>query len=68
MSLKHFHYVFLFFAVLCDGGFFLWTRLLPEKAADLGVTHLGMIAGWTSLALIAYSIWYFAKKSPKIIV
>jgi hypothetical protein len=68
MSLKHFHYIFLFFAVLCDGGFWLWTRLAPEKAVELGITHLGHIAGWTSLVLIAYSIWYLVKKSRQIII
>lgn len=68
MSLKHFHYVFLFFAVLCDGGFWLWTRLQPAVTAELGIGPLGMIAGWTSLALIAYGIWYLAKKSSTIIV
>lgn len=68
MSLKHFHYVFLFFAVLCDGGFWLWTRLQPEKTAELGIRHLGFIAGWTTLALIAYGVWYLIKKSRSIIV
>ncbi len=68
MSLKHFHLVFLFFAVLCDGGFWLWTRLLPEQAAALNATGLGMIAGWTSLILIGYGIWYIVKKSRTIIV
>lgn len=68
MSLKHFHYVFLFFAVLCDGGFWLWTRLAPEKAAELGITGIGHVAGWTSLLLIGYSIWYLIKKSRQIII
>lgn len=68
MSLKHFHYVFLFFAVLCDGGFWLWTRLAPEKAAELQITGIGQIAGWTSLVLIGYSIWYLVKKSRQIII
>ena len=68
MSLKHFHYVFLFFAVLCDGGFWLWTRLAPEKAAELQITGIGQVAGWTSLALIVYSVWYLVKKSRQIII
>ncbi|GEP44211.1 hypothetical protein [Brevifollis gellanilyticus] len=68
MSLKHFHYVFLFFAVLCDGGFWLWTRLAPEKAAELQITGIGQIAGWTSLLLIAYSAWYLIRKSRQIII
>jgi hypothetical protein len=68
MSLKHFHYIFLFFAVLCDGGFWLWTRLAPEKAFELGITGIGQIAGLTSLVLIAYSVWYLVKKSRQIII
>ncbi len=68
MSLKHFHYIFLFFAVLCDGGFWLWTRLAPEKAIELGITGIGQIAGLTSLALIVYSVWYLFKKSRQIII
>lgn len=68
MSLKYFHIVFLFFAVLCDGGFWLWTRLVPEQAAALGISYLGAVAGWTSLALIAYGIWYAVRKCRTIIV
>lgn len=68
MSLKHFHFVFLFFAILCDGGFWLWTRYQPEKALELGVRGLGYVAGWTSLALVAYGLWYLIKKSRHIIV
>ncbi len=68
MSLKHFHYIFLFFAVLCDGGFWLWTRLQPTVSAELGIGILGSIAGWTSLFLIVYSVWYLSKKSNTIIV
>ena len=67
MSLKHFHVVFLFFAILCDGGFWLWTRLQPDAAAKLGAQGLGMIAGWTSLFLIGYGIWYVVRKSRTII-
>jgi hypothetical protein len=68
MSLKHFHYVFLFFAILCDGGFWLWTRLAPEKAVELGITGIGSVAGWTSLILLGYAAWYAVKKSRQIII
>jgi hypothetical protein len=68
MSLKHFHYVFLFFAVLCDGGFWLWTRLSPEKAVELNIVTTGQLAGWTTLLLLVYSAWYLFKKSAKIII
>jgi hypothetical protein len=68
MSLKYFHLVFLFFAILCDAGFWLWTRLLPEVAASMGVAGLGNFAGWTSLFLIGYGIWYLIKKARTIII
>jgi len=68
MSLKHFHIVFLFFATLSDLGFWLWTRMMPEQAAALGVAGLGVFAGWLSLVLTAYGIWYVVKKSRTIIV
>jgi uncharacterized membrane protein len=68
MSLKHFHLVFLFFAILCDLGFFLWTRLLPERAEAMGVAGLGLFAGWLSLVLTGYGIWYIVKKSRRIII
>jgi uncharacterized membrane protein len=68
MSLKHFHLVFLFFAILCDAGFWLWTRLLPEAAAAMGVAYLGMFAGWLSLVLTAYGIWYMIRKARTIII
>jgi hypothetical protein len=68
MSLKHFHLVFLFFAILFDAGFFLWTRLDVDQAARLGVVGWGMFAGWTTLILIAYGAWYMVKKSKQIII
>jgi hypothetical protein len=68
MSLKHFHLVFLFFAILMDAGFFLWTRLAPEAAARAGAAGLGMVAGWICLLLLAYGGWYLFKKSRTIIV
>lgn len=68
MSLKYFHLVFLFFAILCDGGFWLWTRLAPDQAEALGAAGLEMVAGWTSLLLIGYGVWYLIRKSRTIIV
>lgn len=41
---------------------------MPEETAKLGVVHLGLIAGWTSIGLIGYSFWYLIKKSRQIIV
>lgn len=68
MSLKYFHLVFLFFAILSDAGFWLWTRLVPEQVEALGIGYLGALAGWSTLALIAYGIWYGFRKSRSIIV
>lgn len=68
MSLKHFHIVFIILAILCDGGFWLWTRMMPEQAERIGAVGLGWIAGWTSLALVAYGIWYVVKKCKTIVV
>lgn len=67
MSLKHFHLVFLFFAILCDAGFFLWTRLAPEQAAAAGASELGVFAGWVALILTGYGLWYWFRKSRTII-
>ncbi len=67
MSLKHFHLVFLVFAILCDAGVFLWTRLAPDQAAAAGAAWLGAAAGWTTLILIAYGLWYLIRKSRTII-
>lgn len=67
MSLKHFHLVFLFFAVLCDTGFWLWTMLAPDTAASLGVAGAGQFAGFLSLALIGYGVWYAGRKMRQII-
>lgn len=68
MSLKHLHIVFIIFAVLCDGGFFLWTRLEPEQAERMGAAGLGAFSGWVALALIVYGLWYVIKKCKTIIV
>ncbi len=68
MSLKHFHLVFLFFAVLCDSGFWLWTVLAPDQAANVGAIGIGRFAGFLSIVLIGYGIWYIARKMKRIII
>lgn len=68
MSLKHFHVIFIVFAVLCDGGFFLWTRFEPEQAERIGAAGIGMFSGWVALGLIAYGLWYVIRKSKTIII
>jgi uncharacterized membrane protein len=68
MSLKHFHVVFLVFAILCDAAFWLWLNYMPEEAASAGVTGLKNYAGLLCLALLAYGVWYIVKKMRTIIV
>ena len=68
MSLKHFHLVFLAFAILCDAGLWLWIHFLPEEAARAGASALKPYAGLFCLALLAYGVWYLVKKMRTIIV
>ncbi|MFO1484290.1 MAG: hypothetical protein U1F71_13105 [Verrucomicrobiaceae bacterium] len=68
MSLKHFHVVFLVFAILCDAGFWLWMQFMPEDAARAGAMGLKPYAGLLCLALFAYGVWYLVKKMRTIIV
>lgn len=44
MSLKHFHIVFLAFAILCDAGLWLWLHFMPEDAARAGALPRGNAA------------------------
>jgi hypothetical protein len=68
MSLKHFHIVFLAFAILCDAGFWLWMHFLPEDAVRAGAMPLKPYAGLVCLALLAYGLWYLVKKMRTIII
>jgi|UniRef100_UPI0037851DB7 hypothetical protein len=68
MSLKHFHLVFLAFAILCDAGLWLWIHFLPEEAARAGAAVLKPYAGLLCLVLLAYGVWYLVKKMRTIIV
>lgn len=68
MSLKHFHLVFLAFALLCDAGLWLWIHFLPEDAARAGASALKPYAGLLCLALLGYGVWYLVKKMRTIIV
>ena len=68
MSLKHFHVVFLVFAILCDAAFWLWLQFMPEDAAAAGAAPLKNYAGLLCLALVAYGLWYLLKKMRTIIV
>lgn len=68
MSLKYFHLVFLFFAILADSGFWAWTHFMPEDAARAGALHLKPYAGFLCLILLAYGVHYLIKKMRTIIV
>lgn len=68
MSLKHFHVIFLVFAILCDAGLWLWIHLMPEDAARTGALVLKPYVGLLCLALLAYGVWYVVKKMRTIII
>ena len=68
MSLKHFHIVFLVFAILCDAAFWLWMHFMTEDAAAAGAAPLKNYAGLLCLALLFYGVWYVIKKMRTIIV
>lgn len=68
MSLKHFHVVFLVFAILCDAGFWLWMHFMPEDAALAGAMPLKPYVGLLCVALLFYCVWYLVKKMRTIIV
>jgi hypothetical protein len=68
MSLKHFHIVFLAFAILCDAGFWLWMHFLPEDASRSGAIVLKPYAGRLCLLLLGYGVWYLVKKMRTIII
>ena len=42
--------------------------MAPDVAARVGAQGLGMIAGWTSLLLVIYGVWYVTKKCRTIII
>ncbi len=68
MSLKYFHIIFLAFAILCDGGFWLWLHFMPEDAARAGALPMKPYAGLLCIVLLVYALWYVVKKMRSIIV
>ena len=68
MSLKGFHIIFIFFAVLCSAGFWVWTVMNHEAARQLNVIELGAGSGVLGAVLFLYGIWFVVKKSKTIIV
>ena len=67
MSLKSFHVFFLIIAILFDLGMLAYAMLgdnsVTRELQSYGV-GLGLIAG----VLIAYTVWFVLKKSPKIVI
>lgn len=64
MSLKHFHVVFIVFAVLICLGFGAWTLLAREVASIVqGVGVFSLVLG---AALCLYGLWFY-RKSKRVI-
>jgi hypothetical protein len=68
MSLKHFHTVFIIFAILCDAGFFLWCRIERDVVMRMGIARVGDFSGLIALGLTIYCLWYVLRKCKTIIV
>lgn len=68
MSLKGFHIIFIFFAMLCSAGFWAWTAVNYEAARQLNAVALGQASGILGIVLFFYGIWFVVKKSKTIIV
>lgn len=64
MSLKHFHILFIFLAVLCTLGFSAWALLVPgQESLDRAI---GWFSGVLGVGLVFYGAW-FLKKSKHVI-
>jgi hypothetical protein len=59
MSLKHFHVVFIVFAVLISFGFGAWALLANDQTTS--IRSLGMFSLVIGAALSAYGVWFFQK-------
>ena len=68
MSLKGFHIIFIIAAILCAFGFYAWTLVESEAAANMGVIGLGKGSGVIGALLTLYGIWFVVKKFKTIIV
>lgn len=64
MSLKNFHIVFIFLAVLTCLGFGAWALLIDELPASFRV--MGWISSSIGALLFGYGI-YFVRKAGKVI-
>ena len=64
MSLKHFHILFIFMAILCTLGFAAWAILIPNL--EMSVRGIGWFSGFLGLELTVYGGWFW-KKSKHVI-
>jgi hypothetical protein len=68
MSLKTFHLFFLCIAILFDFAFAAYAWFGPENKITEEIRPMGIGSGIFGLLLVAYGIWFYTKKAPKIIV
>jgi len=67
MDLKHFHYVFIAFAILCTCGFGLWALFTTAPVIGFWGRIGGAVSVVIGLGLVGYGIW-FVRKARGIIV
>jgi hypothetical protein len=68
MSLRGFHIVFLILAAVSDIFVWYWTRVNQDSVRLNGWQWLETGSGWLAVLIIAYAIWFIAKKARTIIV
>ncbi len=68
MSLRGFHVLFIFLAILCSGGFWLWSYLEPKMAQELQVVAVANFSGSLAIGLVVYFFWFVLVKRKTIII
>lgn len=68
MSLKTFHLFFLVIAILFDFAFAAYAFFGPDNEITREIKPMGVGSGIFGLILIAYGLWFYLRKAPKIIV
>jgi cbb3-type cytochrome oxidase subunit 3 len=62
MSLRGFHVVLIFLAILCSAGFWAWAYNDPQAARELEVVTASNLSGSLAIALFFYGIWFVITK------
>ncbi len=62
MSLKGFHVVLIFLAILCSAGFWGWAYNDPKAAIELQVVTASNLSGSLAIALAVYGVWFVITK------